>query len=328
MILLSIIIPIYNADTWLEQCILSLQESVAGAYSQVEYILVDDGSTDNSGMICDRYAAAHPNFHVIHQQNQGVSSARNAGLAAATGQYYAWVDPDDTVSADWFPSIADAIRTHGPDVLVMDMLRFGLGEETQEVYGRPGGWVDFDLFYTDILRDIRMRSGLPNKVMRAGLFSGVHFDTGLTILEDFDVMPQILRSAETVFYIPRCMYCYRQHEKSLLHHFSPDLAFQSVETALRRMERTERKYRSAAVAAVIRQAYSFLRTVAAFGNKGAFSSRVRFCRRIIFKNLLTLLSDPEIAVSLKCRILLSILPGYPLIMSVREKSRKEQEPTI
>ena len=250
MILLSVIIPIYNAEPWLEQCISSLLDSVAGASSLVEYILINDGSTDNSGVICDRYASVFSNFHVVHKQNGGIASARNAGIAIASGQYYAWVDPDDTVSPDWFSSIADTIQTHAPDILVMDMLRFGLGTDQPEVYGRPGGWIDPELFYTDILRDIRMRSGLPNKVMRSGLFSGVQFDTLLTILEDFDVMPQILRSAQKIFYIPRCLYHYRQHEKSLLHHFSPDLAFHSVEIALRRMAKTEKKYRRAAAMAV------------------------------------------------------------------------------
>lgn len=328
MILLSVIIPIYNAEPWLEQCILSLLDSVSGASSLVEYILINDGSTDNSGVICDRYASVFSNFHVVHKPNGGIASARNAGIAVASGQYYAWVDPDDTVSPDWFPSIVDAIQAHAPDILVMDMLRFGLGTDQPEVYGRPGGWIDPELFYTDILRDIRMRSGLPNKVMKSGLFFGVHFDTCLTILEDFDVMPQILRSAQKIFYIPHCLYHYRQHAKSLLHHFSPDLAFHSVEIALRRMAKTEKKYRRAAAMAVIWQAASYLRAAAVWEKEAVAPGRTRFCRRILLRHIPVLLSDRELSLSAKGRLLLPVLPVYPMLMRIRQKSRKEQEPTI
>ena len=91
---LSIIVPIYNVAPYLRKCVDSL---LAQDYADYEIILVDDGSTDDSGIVCDRLAAADPRVTAIHQLNGGVSSARNAGLEAATGEYVAFVDADDAL---------------------------------------------------------------------------------------------------------------------------------------------------------------------------------------------------------------------------------------
>ncbi len=320
MYLLSVIIPIYNAEPWLEECISSLLSSVSGYSPYVEFILVNDGSTDNSGLICDQYAANHPNFQVIHKPNGGVSSARNAGISAATGTYFAWIDPDDFVAPEWFPVIWDTVQKYAPDIILMDSIKFGFGTQQSEIYGRPGGFVDFDTFYTDIIRDIRIRNGLPNKVMKANLFRDVFFDINLSILEDFAAMPQILQSANTVYYIPKCLYYYRQHQSSLLHHTSTELAFRSVEIAIHRMENTAEKYRHAAITAAVWQAFSFLRTDAMTSKFLVSNSRRRLCRQFIRRHLRTILLDEELSASIKCKILLSSLCVYPLLLNLFSKS--------
>lgn len=95
---ISIIVPVYNVEKWLERCILSL---VSQSYDNIEIILVDDGSTDNSGSICDKYAALDARIRVIHKQNSGLSGAKNAGLDAAEGDFITFVDSDDFVTTDY-----------------------------------------------------------------------------------------------------------------------------------------------------------------------------------------------------------------------------------
>lgn len=87
--LVSVIVPVYNVETYLKRCITSL---LAQSYTNTEIILVDDGSTDASGKICDHYAASHPSLICLHQTNQGQSCARNAGMRIAHGDYYMFVD--------------------------------------------------------------------------------------------------------------------------------------------------------------------------------------------------------------------------------------------
>ena len=95
--MVSIIVPVYNTEKYLHNCINSL---FAQTCTDIEILLVNDGSTDTSGDICDAYAAQDARVRVIHQQNAGVSSARNAALAVARGEYIAFVDSDDWVSPD------------------------------------------------------------------------------------------------------------------------------------------------------------------------------------------------------------------------------------
>ena len=97
--LISIIIPVYNVEKYLEDCLNSV---VNQTYKNLEIILIDDGSTDNSGKICDLYAKKDNRIVVIHKENAGVSSARNVGLKIAKGLYIGFVDPDDYIAEDMY----------------------------------------------------------------------------------------------------------------------------------------------------------------------------------------------------------------------------------
>lgn len=90
--LLSIIIPVYNVEKYIKMCLDSLLRQKT---TDIEFICIDDGSTDDSGIICEQYAKKDKRFRIFHKKNEGVSSARNLGLKMAKGEYIAWVDPDD-----------------------------------------------------------------------------------------------------------------------------------------------------------------------------------------------------------------------------------------
>jgi glycosyltransferase involved in cell wall biosynthesis len=104
--LVSIIVPVYNAENYLDVCIHSILQQ---SYKNFECILIDDGSTDNSGTLCDKYAASDSRFKVIHQSNEGVSSARNQGLDMATGDWITGVDSDDWVDSEYINEFVKAI---------------------------------------------------------------------------------------------------------------------------------------------------------------------------------------------------------------------------
>lgn len=112
---LSIIVPIYGVERYLTKCIESLLNQ---AYSNVEIILVDDGSKDNCPSICDKYAAIDNRIVTIHKENGGQGSARNCGLEIATGEYIAFVDADDYVSTDMYIRLVDAIEKTNADIAV------------------------------------------------------------------------------------------------------------------------------------------------------------------------------------------------------------------
>lgn len=124
-ILISIIIPVYNVERYLRECLDSI--ALLKAFSW-EAILVDDGSTDSSGSICNEYAERDPRFRVIHQKNAGVSAARNAGLEAAKGEWLWFVDSDDTINPNF--SIENPEVMRNADYVLFDIHTFKDGEKS------------------------------------------------------------------------------------------------------------------------------------------------------------------------------------------------------
>ncbi len=119
--LLSIIAPVYNVEKYLERCMQSLLQQ---DYENIEIILVDDGSQDSSGQLCDAYAGNYFQVKVIHQENAGLGAARNTGVAAANGDYIAFVDSDDWVKSDMFTKLMAAVVAN-PEV---EMVKCGYCE--------------------------------------------------------------------------------------------------------------------------------------------------------------------------------------------------------
>ena len=112
---ISIIVPVYKVEPYLRKCLDSI---VGQTYQKLEIILVDDGSPDSCGAICDAYAARDERIRVIHKENGGVASARNAGLDAATGDYIGWVDSDDWIEADMFECLLKGAEDYDADIVV------------------------------------------------------------------------------------------------------------------------------------------------------------------------------------------------------------------
>lgn len=127
--LISVIIPVYNTGKVVERCVKSVREQI---YPNLEIILVDDGSTDMSGAFCDLFARQDPRIKVIHQSNQGLSAARNAGLKVATGKWVTFVDSDDTIRRDMIDILHKICFTHK---LKLSICGFQEIFPSKEVYG-------------------------------------------------------------------------------------------------------------------------------------------------------------------------------------------------
>ena len=112
--LITVIVPVYNVEKYLRECIDSI---LAQTYPNVELILVDDGSKDNSGKICDEYATTNPNVIVIHSKNGGLSAARNKGLDKARGEFIMFVDSDDFIDSNTIDALYELYCCYGADVV-------------------------------------------------------------------------------------------------------------------------------------------------------------------------------------------------------------------
>lgn len=314
--ILSVIIPIYNSAGYLPQCLDSVIASVSIRKADIEMILVDDGSTDGCSEICDSYVGEYSFIRCIHQENAGVSAARNAGLGLANGDYIAWIDSDDTVAEDWFPQIYDIIAREAPDAIVFDSIRLESGRRIPEQYGRTGGVVAKETMLDDIARDIRMLSNLWNKVIKASCYRGIRFGTEV-ILEDYNRIFPILETAETFFYIPRFLYFYRQRENSLVHSSTPEQSFFCVNVAIRRKQMLYPKYQTAATAGVAVQMVLFCRARAYDRRYLSYQKEYRFCVEYIRHHIGALMRDSETPNKWKLKFMLLGLGIYPSLLKMR-----------
>lgn len=205
----SIIVPVYKAEKYIHQCIDSL---LVQTYTNIEVILVDDGSPDNCGKICDEYAAKDSRVKVIHQENGGVSVARQTGINNATGEYSIHADPDDWVEPNMIEELVAKAKADDADMVICDFYRESRFRTTYERQN-PGD----DLSANAVLRKIlfqQLHGSCCNKLAKRACYNRVSFTPeDLCILEDELYNIRILARDIKVSYLPKALYHYRIDNK-------------------------------------------------------------------------------------------------------------------
>jgi glycosyltransferase involved in cell wall biosynthesis len=217
-ILVSVIVPMFNLSSYLEACIDSLLRQT---YTNIELILVDDGSTDDTLKIAQSYAEMDERIIVLNKENGGVSSARNVGLEYAKGEYCFFVDGDDLLELDTIETMIKIIASNSADILITGYYRndsrIHLPFEFEE-------FVDEKKVIFTRMIDPKFKYGtaLWNKIFRTSLFkNGLKFDTQLHIGEDMDVIIQCVIEAERIVVADIAGYHYQTREGSAVSSFSP-----------------------------------------------------------------------------------------------------------
>ena len=222
---LSIIVPVYNVEPWITQCLDSIQRQT---FESWECVLVDDGSPDLSGRICDSFARRDNRFRVIHQKNAGVSAARNTGIDAAFAPLLTFIDPDDFISEKYFELLIQEMRRINADIAVSSFFEV-------ESNGNEGGYQLINRIERyrrshsstkEMIGNAAVVSGVANntfscvswgKVYRCELWGDARFPTGVDLGEDMLTVPGIIIKAKNAVSVPGATYFYRVREKSLLH---------------------------------------------------------------------------------------------------------------
>ena len=214
----SIVVPVYNTEAYLSACVESLLHQT---HSDLELLFVDDGSTDGSAAILDAYAKRDPRVRVIHQNNAGVSAARNAGIDAASGEYIGFVDSDDTVEPNYVETLLSAFSTH-PEIGVSICNRFIHGHPNGRTVGGTAG-AGIVLSPKEAIENAvsigkSYEGYLWNKLFRASIFreSGVRLDPSITILEDLLLCVEVFAAGQSAYYDPTPLYHYHYRESGAL----------------------------------------------------------------------------------------------------------------
>lgn len=206
---ISVIIPVYNVEKYLPECLESVLEQ---SYSSLEIILIDDGSKDNSGKICDEYAQKDHRIRVIHQENKGAAGAKNAGLRVATGEILTFADSDDVVEPGAYAKMIDVMEKTGADVVQGSF--FNLYTDGIEIMRKDSFEESGEQFLTRFTRD--WTCGLLwDKIYRRALFDGVFFQEGNIIDDEFFTYRGIM-NAKKVVRISDAVYRYRQRRSGVM----------------------------------------------------------------------------------------------------------------
>ena len=226
----SIIVPVYNVEPYLRRCVDSLLRQ---NYTDFELILVDDGSPDNCGAICDEYATADDRVCVIHKPNGGLSDARNAGLKIAGGEYVAFVDSDDWVAENCLERLMDALEETGADICECAVLRTS-GEEEAPVQGAPVVYKTKEAL-EELIRDGVFHQHVWNKLYRREVVEGILFPKGKTNEDEFWTY-QVFGKAKKVAKIPDILYFYFQRPRSIMGETYSLKRLDALEAKLQRQE--------------------------------------------------------------------------------------------
>lgn len=226
----SILVPVYNVEKYLEQCVESLlNQTYKGEY---EIILVDDGSTDSSGLICDEYQKNNPDkIKVVHKKNEGLVSARQAGIEIANGNFSLFVDSDDFVETNLLETVNDCIKhNNNPDMVIYSFRYYSNGKTTERKVTLSENETTFsydnkkDLY--EALISTTFITSLWTKALKTEILKNdptdysLYFDKNMA--EDLFRSIHLLTAAERIVYMNEPLYNYRTNDASISRSFRPE----------------------------------------------------------------------------------------------------------
>ncbi|MDR2115024.1 MAG: glycosyltransferase [Planctomycetaceae bacterium] len=217
---ISIIVPVYNTEKYLKRCVDSILNQV---YNDLEILLIDDGSTDGSGAICDQYAEQDKRVRAIHTPNGGVAAARNTGLDAATGEYVSFIDSDDWITSDMYVLLHKLFQEYKPDLITLCKAVIATEEgfpvpftcPSRPIYLQgPYPAIDFWKEYLD--QEPLLTMVVWGKLCRRSFFGDRRFAVG-QFYEDTLFLPEFYLACKTILCLPGNYYYYFQRPDSLIH---------------------------------------------------------------------------------------------------------------
>lgn len=215
--LISVVIPVYNVESYLADCIDSVTSQT---YRALEIVLVDDGSTDGSGKMCDEYALRDDRIRVIHSENHGLGAARNIGIGNAGGEYITFLDSDDWVEPDTIEALITTALLHGADVTAAGMTAEYKGTRAKVVRSDAGAKVFRGGEILPAFAKAEIGNVATNKLYRIGCFDSLRFPEG-RVYEDVPVawrmMTCLAKNGGTVAILPDRLYHIRMRKGSLSH---------------------------------------------------------------------------------------------------------------
>lgn len=215
--MIDVVIPVYNVEKYIDRCMASVLNQT---YKEINIILVDDGSTDNSGKICDRYEAEYNNVTVYHKTNGGLSSARNYGIDKSTAEYISFVDSDDYINKHWFENLYQAIQKYDADMvcagatLVYDESDVGADSDLSQPVSMES--VSREEMYRRMFAQIGIDVSMWSKLFKREVFQNIRFPFG-ELYEDMQTIEAIMEVCQRLVVTDDKGYFYYQRSDSIMY---------------------------------------------------------------------------------------------------------------
>ncbi len=235
--LISVIVPIYNVENYLERC---LQSILSQTYRNLEIILVDDGSKDSCGEICDNFQKKDKRIKVIHKENGGLSDARNKGLDIATGEYISFIDSDDWIDLKTYEISIRKMQECNAQIVAFNVLWVYDGKEFTPDLSAEYEIMDSEQAILTTVGNTKVRTTAWNKLYKADLIGDFRFIKGKLNEDEFFTF-KILDRAEKIVYLHRECYYYFQRSNSIMGKYTLQ-RLDMVDGVRERMLLAERKY--------------------------------------------------------------------------------------
>ncbi len=210
---ISVIVPVYNVEAYLERCVESILQQT---YAHFELILINDGSTDSSGQICDHLASQHENIKVYHIENAGVSNARNMGIQLATGSWVTFIDSDDFVTQDYLATLASAVEGVNVGFVIAPLhhIKNGIVTDLPPHSGKTELWSTEETM-KELLMTTRTSFFPVAKLFKRDLLADEKFNTNYHLAEDALFLTELLLKTRcSCVFIDKPVYYYDHREGS------------------------------------------------------------------------------------------------------------------
>lgn len=238
--LISVIVPIYNVEKYINKCVDSI---INQTYKNIEIILVNDGSTDNCYNICNEYEKKDNRIKVIHQENSGLSEARNAGIKIANGEYLAFIDGDDYILEDMLEYLYGLINETNSEISVCNFIRYWNDDKKIVDYDitRKKIVLNKEKALKEILKNDLLKSFAWNKLYKKSLFKNVKYPKGMK-MEDVATTYKLISNSEKVVIGKVPKYYYIQRDGSILATKSTSMYIDYYKAVYERYKFIDKKY--------------------------------------------------------------------------------------
>ena len=228
--LISIIIPVYKVEKYLEKCIESVLKQT---YTNLQIILVDDGSPDNCGKICDEYAKRDSRIDVIHKVNGGLSEARNVGISKAKGRYIGFVDSDDYIKENMYEILLNLIKKYDADVSICNL--YDVIDESEYIRNKENGIREYSRLdiLKEVLLDKNIQSYAWNKLYKKELFDEIKYPIGKKY-EDIGTTFYVFEKCNKIVVTSEPEYYYLKRSDSLVNNVTESTVLDYTEIIIQR----------------------------------------------------------------------------------------------